>query len=282
MTIAVITGGAGGMGLEVAKIMGTREDLLLVDVSQEKLDAAVEEVRGAGVERNIETAICDISDRAQVKALAEKAAGLGTIGSVIHLAGVSGQLGAELVLKVNGLGVYNMIEEFFEVMPEGSNMITVNSLSTDLNADYYDKNPEVAEMLFDHPEDPAFVAKLLATGEKTVEASGGRAPLGGVCYGLAKYFSHRYSIRNVKRFWTKKIRLNTVTPGVIATPMGILEKDGSDRMVAMMAIQEYGTPLQMATAICWLTEPNAGDITGIDLRVDGGWQALRKYPQIEA
>ena len=275
MKLCVITGGAGGMGLECSKIMGKRESLLLVDVSQEKLDEAVEFLKGEGIE-NVQTALCDISDRASVKELAQRAAEMGEIGSVLHLAGVGSYCPADVIAKVNALGVYNMIEEFYEVMGEGSNMVTVNSLSTHLNAPHFDGNEQVAPF-FDNPGDPAFCDRILALANGFVEKSGGRAPLGGVTYGIAKYFSKRYSFRNVTRFAKKGIRINTVTPGCIWTPMGIKEADGMSRMKAQMAIQEYGTPTQMATAICWLTEPEAGVITGIDLPVDGGFIALKTY-----
>ncbi|MBQ9953943.1 MAG: SDR family oxidoreductase [Eggerthellaceae bacterium] len=281
MKICVITGGAGGMGLECAKIMGTREKLLLVDVSQEKLDEAVEFLAGQGIE-GVETALCDISDREAVKALAAKAAALGEIGSVLHLAGVGSYCPAEVVIKVNALGVYNMIEEFYAVMGEGSNMITVNSLSSHTTAPMFENNEET-DPLFDNPGDPGFCDGMYALCDGFRQKTGGTAPMGGLAYGFAKYFSRRYTLRNVMRFADKGIRLNTVTPGVIATPMGLKEKDGCDRMKAQMAIKDEGTPEEMATAICWLTEPAARVISGIDLPVDGGFLALKAYPkQVEA
>lgn len=280
MKLCVITGGAGGMGLDCAKIMSTREKLLLVDVSQEKLDDAVKLLAEQGIE-GVETALCDISDRAAVKELAQKAAAMGEIGSVLHLAGVGSYCPPEVVAAVNALGVYNMIEEFYEVMGQGSNMVTVNSLSTHLNAPHFDGN-EATDPVFDNPGDPAFCDRILAIANGIVEKSGGRAPLGGVTYGIAKYFSKRYSFRNVTRYAKKGIRLNTVTPGTIWTPLGIKEADGMSRMKAQMAIQEYGTPEEMATAICWLTEPACSVITGVDLPVDGGFIALKAYPnQVE-
>ena len=81
MKVCVITGGAGGMGVECAKIMGKREKLLLVDVSAEKLEAAVSEISECGIE-GVETAVCDITDRDQVKALAQQAAALGEVNSL--------------------------------------------------------------------------------------------------------------------------------------------------------------------------------------------------------
>ncbi len=276
MKLSVITGGAGGMGLGCAKILGKRRKLLLVDVSQEKLDEAVAVLADEGI-TDVETAICDISDRAAVKALAEHAASIGEVTDLLNIAGVSSACPPEVVLKVNLLGVYNVIEEFFQVMGEGSNMVTVNSLSTHLQAPAFQGDTLA---MIDDVENPDYLANVLAFVKGFAAKVNG--PEGGIAYGTAKFFSWRYSRRNVKRLYTKGIRINTVTPGVISTPMGVLEKDGCERMMAGMAIQRYGTPEEMCNAICWLTEDLAADITGIDLPVDGGYTCIMQFPQIEA
>lgn len=277
MKICVITGGAGGMGIECAKIMGKREKLLLVDVSQEKLDAAVAELGELGIE-GIETALCDISDREQVKQLAEKAASLGQINSVLHLAGLGHHCPPAAIAAVNGKGVYYMIEEFYKVMPEGSNMVTVNSLSTHINKRMYDASPQGAPDFYDYPEADDFVDKMVAGAEAFAERIGRPEALAGITYGMAKYFSWYYSLRNVQRFADKGLRINTVTPGVITTPMGDLSDPSTARQLDEMAIHRAGKPEEMAAAICWLTEDTASVITGIDLPVDGGISALKALP----
>ena len=278
MKVCVITGGAGGMGVECAKIMGKREKLLLVDVSAEKLEAAVSEISECGIE-GVETAVCDITDRDQVKALAQQAAALGEVNSVLHLAGLGHHCEPAAIAAVNGKAVYYMIEEFVDVIAEGGSMVTVNSLSTHINHDMFQRDPNGVPEFFDYPEADDFVDKMVAYAEAFVEKIGGRAPVGGVTYGLAKYFSWRYSLCNVQRFADKGLRINTVTPGVITTPMGDLEDEGVQRQLAQMAIQKPGKPHEMAAAICWLTEDTASVITGIDLPVDGGISALKLFPQ---
>ena len=278
MKVCVITGGAGGMGVECAKIMGKREKLLLVDVSQEKLDAVVAELADLGIE-GVETALCDISKREDVKALAQKAASLGEINSVLHLAGLGHHCEPKLIAAVNGLGVYNMIEEFYEVMPEGAGMVTVNSLSTHINQRMYKAGPTGdAPDYMDHPEADDFIDVMVADAEAFAARINRPEALGGITYGLAKYFSWRYSLRNVQRFANKGLRINTVTPGVISTPMGDVNDPSVARQIGEMAIQRPGKPEEMAAAICWLTEDTASVITGIDLPVDGGISALKQFP----
>lgn len=275
MKICVITGGGGGMGTECAKIMGKREKLLLVDISQEKLDAAVEMLAGLGI-TDVETAICNVGDREAVKELAEKAASLGEIGSVIHTAGAPHELPAEIIINVNCVGVYNMIEEFYKVMGEGSNMVTVSSLSTWLCLPAFQN--EAMKAVLDDPDDPAFEAKMVGIAKNMAARSGG--PEGGLAYSVGKVFSYVYSQRNVQRFADKGIRINSVTPGVVATAMG--DNEGARRQLQQMAIKRSGTPEEMAHVICFLTDDLCGDVTGIDISMDGGWSALRNYPnQVE-
>ena len=265
------------MGVECAKIMGKREKLLLAGKSKEKLDAATAGLAELGIE-GVETMVCDVSDREQVKALAQKAAELGSVNSVLHLAGLGHHCEPADIAAVNAKGVYYMIEEFIDVIAEGGNMITVNSLSTHINEGMFQNSPDGRPDFFDYPEEEGFVDEIVTYAEAFVEKIGGRAPVGGVTYGLAKYFSWYYSMRNVQRFADKGLRINTVTPGVITTPMGDLNDPGVQRQLGEMAIKKPGTPEQMATAICWLTEDAAAVITGIDLPVDGGIAALKRFP----
>ncbi|MBV9487903.1 MAG: SDR family NAD(P)-dependent oxidoreductase, partial [Frankiaceae bacterium] len=98
-TVAVITGGAGGMGLATAKIMGTNHRLLLSDVSDDRLDAAVAELRAAGVDADATR--CDVTDGDSVRALVERARSLGEVVAVVHTAGVSPQMGGpEMMLRI--------------------------------------------------------------------------------------------------------------------------------------------------------------------------------------
>ena len=59
--VSVITGGAGGMGLATAKIVGRDHTVVLCDVRQDRLDAAAAALKDLGV---IATAVnCDVTDR---------------------------------------------------------------------------------------------------------------------------------------------------------------------------------------------------------------------------
>ncbi|PRC51092.1 oxidoreductase, partial [Mycobacterium sp. ITM-2017-0098] len=86
-TVSLITGGAGGMGLATAKIVGQDHAVVLCDVRKDRLEAAEAALTDLGV---VVTAVhCDVTDRRAVVELFETASGLGTLASVIHTAGVS-------------------------------------------------------------------------------------------------------------------------------------------------------------------------------------------------
>ncbi len=85
--VAVITGGASGIGLALAhKLAGMGAKLLLADIEAPALDAAAAELAAAGA--TVHTSICDVSDRAAVAALADEA--YDTYGAVHFLANNAG------------------------------------------------------------------------------------------------------------------------------------------------------------------------------------------------
>lgn len=90
---AVITGGASGIGLAVARELGSRgARVVLADLPGEQLDAAVAELKAEGIEALGEG--CDVRELDQVEALAEAAfARLGRVDLVFNNAGVGGVRG---------------------------------------------------------------------------------------------------------------------------------------------------------------------------------------------
>ena len=118
---AVITGGASGIGLAVARELGRRgARLVLGDLPGERLDAAVAALTAEGIEAS--AAPCNVADPDQLEALAETAfTALGRVDLVLNNAGVGGPRGklwevdpavARAHFDVNFWGVWNGCRAF--------------------------------------------------------------------------------------------------------------------------------------------------------------------------
>jgi NAD(P)-dependent dehydrogenase (short-subunit alcohol dehydrogenase family) len=77
--VTVITGGAGGMGLAAAKIVGRDRAVVICDVDRDRLDAAAAGLGEARVECT--AVVCDITDQKSVAGLVETASTLGPVES---------------------------------------------------------------------------------------------------------------------------------------------------------------------------------------------------------
>jgi len=75
--VSVITGGAGGMGLATAKIVGRDHALILCDVRQDRLTTAAATLQDLGMTPTVVN--CDVTDRRAVGELFDTANDLGTI-----------------------------------------------------------------------------------------------------------------------------------------------------------------------------------------------------------
>jgi NAD(P)-dependent dehydrogenase (short-subunit alcohol dehydrogenase family) len=82
----------------------------------------------------------------------------------------------------------------------------------------------------------------------------------------------------VKSCLSRRLRFNTVSPGITNTPILKDFKDsfGADRIeAAANMVGGFGRPEAIADVIVYLLSPGSGWINGVDLTVDGGLQALR-------
>jgi len=77
------------------------------------------------------------------------------------------------------------------------------------------------------------------------------------------------------RYATENIRVNSMHPGFIDTPM-IVEVKGTDTEALILAntpMGRLGRPEEIASAIAFLVSDDASYVTGSELYADGGWTA---------
>lgn len=261
-SVSVITGGAGGMGLATAKIIGAAQELVLCDVRQDRLDAAQAALNDLGIAATAMN--CDVTDRDAVTRLFETAAGLGTVVSVIHTAGVSPSMGdAEYVMRTNAIGTVNVNEGFYAGAAQGAAIVNVASMAAHLLPGEIIPTGQFPRALQDAD---AFMTAMLTMCDNIPEQ--GRS---GYAYAISKSFVKWYSASQAERFNGKRLRIVSVSPGSVDTEMGRLEEQaGAGALVAEAAVPRWGTPDEMAELFAFCVSDKAGYLTGTDILNDGG------------
>ena len=262
--VCAITGAAGGLGYGTAKIMGEKYKLLVSDVNEEKLNKAVDELRNMGME--VEGMLVNVADRGQVRAFAEKAKSLGTIASVIHLAGLTGMFGEpDLIFNVNSLGTIYINEEFYEVLEPGSAIMDICSSAAFLMP--FERWPIDVFKLSRNEDKKEFCEKMLE-----IVLQGG--PPQGMAYTWSRCFIHWYVRECTYKFGQKGIRVVSVAPGIIETEQSKLdmEKSGSleSRLTYVAMGKRMGRIDECAFLISSLVDERNSYISGIIVPCDGG------------
>ncbi len=128
MKNVIVVIGAGSIGQAIARRVSAGKHVVLADLRQDNADAAAKTLCDAGFE--VSAASVDISSRASVATLVEKATSIGEISGVIHAAGVSpSQASPATILKVDLYGTALLLEEFGNVIAPGGSCVVISSQS---------------------------------------------------------------------------------------------------------------------------------------------------------
>lgn len=262
--VLVITG-AGGMGLAVARRLGSGTQVLLADIDPVGLDVAAGRLSDDGY--RVATRVVDVSLPESVEALARYASELGPVTGLVHTAGLSPvQASIPAILAVDLLGVALVAEAFGAIVAPGGAGVVIASMSSYFYQEAVTVSPEQAAALRNTPA--AELLKLPVAAEENFAEP-------GTAYSFAK-FANRLRVQAASRTWGERgARINSVSPGVISTAMGRAELGGASgaRMRAMIEnsnAKRPGTPEDIASAVEFLLGPTARFVSGIDLLVDGG------------
>jgi NAD(P)-dependent dehydrogenase (short-subunit alcohol dehydrogenase family) len=274
--VVVVTGGAGGMGVACARTLSDLGQLLLTDLDAQALDRAIAALRSDGIEAT--TFTCDVTEPADVAALAKHTQSLGPLRALVHTAGLSPMMGdGRKVLSVDLVGTARLLEAFAPMVQAGTAVICISSI-----AGYVNLTPELERLL----DDP-----LSATFLDDVEASLD-APLDGIwAYVLAKH-----GVMAASEIWAKELgarggRIVAVAPGLIDTEMGRFELSQQPIMRDMADATPVqrdpdstlpGRPEDIAATVAFLCSDDASFISGCDIRVDGGLTGASRRPTPKA
>lgn len=261
--VCVITGGGSGMGLEAAKFMPKDKIIVISGRTVSKLEGAVAQLKELGFEAYAKA--CDTSNRESVKELVAFATSLGEVKNVINSAGVSPAMKGtpEGILRINALGTVYINQEFSKVMKPGSVIVDVSSNSAYILPSFI--IPKKAYPLAETDE-----AKFL---KKLVKRSGlakGEYQQKGFAYSLSKNFVVWYAKKCAFEYGAKGIRVVSLSPGLIATDMGNLEKEDGGMLIPFSAEERMGKPEELGYALATVADERNGYLAGVDVLCDGG------------
>jgi NAD(P)-dependent dehydrogenase (short-subunit alcohol dehydrogenase family) len=243
--VTIVTGGSGGIGAATVRRLAAAGHDVVVGYSTQPGPAAL--VVGAASEAGARAVAVrvDVTVPAEVEALFEAAAELGTVTGLVNNAGLTGHIGdlvdtpievIRRVIDVNLLGVVLCARQAALVMSTrrgGAGGVIVNVSSS---------------------------AATLGSPHEYVHYAGAKAGVDAFTVGLAKELA------------LDGIRVNAVAPGLVRT--GIHAAAGEpgriERVVERVPIGRAGEPDDIAPSIAWLLSAEAAYVTGAVLRVAGG------------
>jgi len=247
-TVAVITGAASGMGRAcVDSLRGVADVLVAVDLDAPDIEGSV------GV-------ACDISDPDAVHALLARVRELGEFRALAHAAGISPTMAdARRVFEVDLVGTQLLLDAFEEVVVPGSAAVCFASSSAYQIAPFVDADHDA---VVDDPLAPEFLDRAASV-----------FPDSGFAYAAAKRGVIRAAGRAAVRWGRRGGRVNSVSPGLIDTPMGrdeFAQQPIMKEMLERTPLGRLGEPREVGAVVAYLVSDAASFVSGIDVLVDGG------------
>jgi NAD(P)-dependent dehydrogenase (short-subunit alcohol dehydrogenase family) len=258
----IVVIGAGSIGQAIARRVGAGCHILLADLKQENSDAAAKVLSDAGFV--VSTTIVDVSSRPSVHALVETATAIGGVTGLIHAAGVSpSQASPSTIFHVDLYGTALILEEFGNVIEEGGSGVVIASQSGHRLPSL---TPEQDKALATTPTEELLSLSFLQS--EAVDNS-------LFAYQVSKRGNSLRVKAEAVRWGKRGARINTISPGIIMTPLANDELsgprgEGYRRMLEISPAGRAGTPDEVGVVGALLMGRDGAFITGSDFLMDGG------------
>jgi len=253
--------GAGSMGTAIVRRIAAGKKILLGDISEKALERVGDDFRRSGYD--VETMVVDALQKDSIEAFAQRAASLGPVMYFIDTAGASpNQASPEHIVNLDMVGTGYAVDAFGEVMAQGGAGLIISSQAAYMYPIPNDIELQLVNTATEDLKDVKFIQEVAMKDS-------------GLAYMIAKRMNHLQAQRAAATTWRKRrARINTISPGVIVTPLAYDEfrasVAGYQAMIDASAAQRTGTSDEIAEVAAFLLGEHAKFITGTDLLVDGG------------
>lgn len=242
--VAVVTGAASGIGLEVCRALGSAgARVVLIDRDPEGLERAESDLGARGVQGSTRTV--DVTDPKAVTAAADAiAAEFGRIDVLVNSAGIA---------RLND-ALDTPDDEWREVFDVNVNGVFWASR--------------------------AFGRHMVAQGSGSIVNLGSMSgtiinrPQHAASYMASKGAVHMLTKALAAEWADKGVRVNALAPGYVATEMTLkmrAKPELFDVWMDMTPMGRCGEPSEIAAAVLYLASPASSYVTGSILAIDGGY-----------
>lgn len=253
--------GAGSMGTAIVRRIAAGRKILLGDISEANLEKAAHDFQYSGYD--VETCVVNALEKSSVEAFAKKAGSLGAVKYFIDTAGASPhQTNPEHIIDLDMIGTGYALEAFGKVMAAGGAGLIISSQVAYMYPIPYETEQEIIAAGTDELKELPFIKDVAMQNS-------------GIAYMISKRVNQLQVQKAAATTWKeRRARINTISPGVIVTPLAYDEfaaaGEGYQQMVDASAAERCGTSDEIAEAAAFLLGEHAGFITGTDLLIDGG------------
>jgi NAD(P)-dependent dehydrogenase (short-subunit alcohol dehydrogenase family) len=261
--------GAGQIGTAIVRRIGFGKKIIVGDKNLDNAKTTAKMMNEAGFD--VVPIEMDISSRKSILNLIKEGQKYGEITALINAAGVSpSQAPIELILKVDLYGTGVLLEEVGKVIAPGGVGVTISSQSGHRMPQL---GTEIDEQLATTPTEELLSLEFLKPENirDTLHA-----------YQMAKRCNEKRVMYESIRWGEKNARINSISPGIIVTPLAIDEFNGPrgefyKNMFAKCPAGRPGTADEVANVAELLMMPQGAYITGSDFLIDGGATASYFY-----
>lgn len=265
--------GAGQIGMAIARRIGYGKKIVVGDKNPANAQAIAKVMADAGFDCDWTEA--DLSSRESILEFIAKGQEFGDVKYLINAAGVSpSQASIETILKVDLYGTAVLLEEVGKVIAPGGAGVTISSQSGKRMPQL---TAEEDRLMATTPCEELLALPMLQpeSVRDTLHA-----------YQLAKRCNEKRVMFEAVRWGNRGARINSISPGIIVTPLAIDEFNGPrggfyKDMFAKCPAGRPGTADEVGALAELVMGPQGAFVTGSDFLIDGGATASYHYGPLQ-